>query len=193
MTEQQTSVVGTGLRQMFYQQLVPALKRELKLTNDLQVPRPAKAIVQIGIGKLLSQNPEAKDKLIEEAVLALSQISGQQPVIVAAKKSVAGFKLREGQPVAVLVTLRGQRLFDFIDRLLTYVLPRLRDFKGIQPNRTDHYGNLNLGFPELTIFPEAISDKIKTNFGLQISLVGTGRTKDENLRLWQALGFPFEK
>jgi large subunit ribosomal protein L5 len=193
VVKQQTVMIEGNLRQLFYRDILPTLRSELKLTNDLQVPRPDRAVVQIGIGKLVSQNPETKDRVIEEAVFALSQITGQKPIVVTAKKSVAGFKLRQGQPVAVLVTLRRSRLFDFIERLLTYILPRFRDFKGINPARTDRSGNLNLGFSELSVFPEAISDKIKTNFGLQITLIGTGASKEHNLKLWQALGFPFEK
>lgn len=166
------------------------LKEELGIKNILAVPKPIKAVVNIGIGKLINQNPDNKDKIIEEALYALARITGQRGMVVKARKSIAGFKLKKGMPVAVLVTLRKKRLFDFIERLVTYYLPRYRDFKGIQKNNLDNKGNLNLGFKEISIFPEAISDKIKHNFGLQITIVTNSNNKNENITLWKKLGFP---
>ncbi len=159
---------------------------------DLKKPRPLKGIVQIGIGKLVTNNPENQQKIVDDASYVLSMITGQKPKVVVAKKSVAGFKLRKGQPVAVLVTLRKKRLYDFIQRLVTYALPRAKDFYGIKENNVDNKGNLNLGFKEATIFPEAISDKIKYTFGLEINLVGSGKNREENLNLWKEWGFPLK-
>lgn len=180
------------LRETFYSHIIPQLKKELNLKNDLRVPRPLKGIVQIGIGKLISTHPENKDKIIEDASYVISMITGQKPKLVLARKSVAGFKLRKGMPVAVLVTLRKKRLLDFIERLITYALPRAKDFKGIYPNHLDKKGNLNLGFKEVNIFPEAISDKIKYSFGFEVNLVGSGKTREENIKLWSSLGFPLK-
>jgi large subunit ribosomal protein L5 len=159
---------------------------------DLKKPRPIKGIVQIGIGKLVTSHPEAQEKIIEDGSYVLSMITGQKPKIVSAKKSISGFKLRKGMPVALLVTLRKKRLNDFIQRLLTYALPRAKDFYGLKANNFDNKGNINLGFREVNIFPEAISDKIKYNFGLSINLVGSGKTKEENIQMWKDLGFPIK-
>lgn len=181
-----------NLREKFYQDILPQLKKELNLKNDLRVPRPIKAIVQIGIGKMIANHPEAKDKIIEDASYVLSMMTGQKPKIVTAKKSVAGFKLRKGMPVAVLVTLRRKRLLDFIERLLVYALPRAKDFKGLTNDNFDSKGNISLGLRETNIFPETISDKIKYSFGFSVNLVGSGKTKEENLKLWEKLGFPLK-
>jgi large subunit ribosomal protein L5 len=159
---------------------------------DLKKPRPIKGIVQIGIGKLVANHPEAQEKIIEDGSYVLSMITGQKPKIVPAKKSISGFKLRKGMPVALLVTLRKKRLNDFIQRLLTYALPRAKDFYGLKAENFDNKGNINLGFREVNIFPEAISDKIKYNFGLSINLVGSGKTKEENMQMWKDLGFPIK-
>jgi large subunit ribosomal protein L5 len=159
---------------------------------DLKKPRPIKGIVQIGIGKLVTSHPESQEKIIEDGSYVLSMITGQKPKVVSAKKSISGFKLRKGMPVALLVTLRKKRLNDFIQRLLTYALPRAKDFYGLKAENFDNKGNINLGFREVNIFPEAISDKIKYNFGLSVNLVGSGKTKEENIKMWKDLGFPIK-
>lgn len=159
---------------------------------DLKKPRPLKGIVQIGIGKLVTNHPDAQSKIIEDGSYLLSMITGQKPKVVKARKSVAGFKLRKGMPVALVVTLRKKRLFDFIQRLVTYALPRAKDFYGLKDNNFDKKGNINLGFKEVNIFPEAISDKIKYNFGFEINLVGSRKNREENIKLWKELGFPIK-
>ena len=159
---------------------------------DLKKPRPLKGIVQIGIGKLVASHPDQEKKIIEDASYVLSMMTGQKPKIVRAKKSVAGFKLRKGMPVAVLVTLRKKRLYDFIQRLITYAMPRAKDFYGLKKNNFDDKGNINLGFKEANIFPEVISDQVKYSFGFEINLIGSGKTKDENINLWKELGFPIK-
>jgi len=148
--------------------------------------------VQIGIGKLIANHSEAQEKIIEDGMYVLSAITGQKPKIVPIKKSISGFKIRKGTPVALLVTLREKKLNDFIQRLLIYALPRAKDFYGLRTENFDKKGNINLGFKEINIFPEAISDKIKYNFGLSINLVGSGKTKEENLKMWKDLGFPIK-
>lgn len=159
---------------------------------DLKKPRPIKGIVQIGIGKLVTSHPENQEKIVEDASYVLSMITGQKPKIVKAKKSVSGFKLRKGMPVAVLVTLRKKRLLDFIQRLVTYALPRAKDFYGLRKNNFDEKGNINLGLKEANIFPEAISDKIKYSFGLSINLIANGKNKEDNIKVWEELGFPIK-
>jgi len=180
------------LREDFYKKILPELKKDLKIENDLRVPRPKMGIVQIGFGKFVTQNPDQKDQVIEEVSYILSRITGQKPKIIKAKKSVSGFKVRKGMPIAALVTLRRKRLLDFIERFVIYALPRARDFKGIRRNMLDQKGNINLGFRDANIFPEAVSDKIKRQYGLQVTLVGTGRDFNENVSLWRALGFPMK-
>ena len=182
-----------GLQEQFKTEIAKKLTSELKISNTLRSPRPTCAYIQIGIGKAIIHSPENKKKIMEDSVWALTQVTGQKPKLITAKKSVAGFKLREGQPVAILVTLRKKRLFDFLDRLLTYVLPREKDFRGLGENNFDKAGNINFGLKEIGIFPEAISDKIKANFGLQITVTGSGKTKNQNLLLWEYLGFPMNK
>lgn len=179
-----------SLKERFEKEIHKKLKEELNIKNDLRVPRPVVGYVQIGIGKLITQHPESKERILEEGSYALSMITGQKPKIIVARKSIAGFKLKKGQPVSLLVTLRKKRLFDFIDRLLTYALPRAKDFRGIRKNHLDNKGNLNIGLKEISIFPEAVSEKVKINFGCGITIVGSGRTKEENIKLWEALGFP---
>jgi large subunit ribosomal protein L5 len=175
-----------------FEKIKEELKKELNIKNDLRVPRPKFAVVTIGIGKLVTSHYENKDKILEEAEYVLSMITGQKPKVIKARKSVAGFKLRKNMPVSVLVTLRGKKLLDFIERLVTYALPRAREFKGIKENNIDNKGNLNIGLKEANVFPEAISDKIKNSFGLGVTLVGTGKTKEENIKLWEKLGFPIK-
>lgn len=153
---------------------------------------PLKGIVQIGIAKMVAANPENQQKIIDDASYVLSMVTGQKPVIVKAKKSEAAFKLRKGMPVAVLVTLRKKRLLNFIQRLVTYALPRMKDFYGLRKNNFDIYGNINLGAKEITIFPEAVSDKIKYNFGFEINLVSSSKNKEENINMWRELGFPIK-
>jgi len=180
------------LREEFDKTIRKELMEELGEKNILAVPRPLVGIVNIGIGKLVTSQPENKDKIVEDASYVLSMITGQKPRVIRARKSVAGFKLRKNMPVAVLVTLRGKKLIDFIERLVSYALPRSREFKGITKNFIDNKGNLNLGLREVNIFPEAISDKIRYNFGIQITLVGSAKNKEENIKLWKKLGFPFK-
>jgi large subunit ribosomal protein L5 len=159
---------------------------------DLKKPRPIKGIVQIGIGKLITSHPDAQERIINDGSYVLSMITGQKPKIVTAKKSIAGFKIREGMPVALMVTLRKKRLLDFIQRFVTYALPRARDFYGLTDKNFDNKGNINFGFKEINIFPETISDKIKYNFGFEVNLVASGKTRDENIKLWRELGFPIK-
>lgn len=175
-----------------FKKIQEELQKELNKKNILAVPKPIKGVVQIGIGKLITSNPENKDKILEDAIYVLSMVTGQKPKVITAKKSVAGFKLRKKMPVAVLVTLRKAYLLDFIERLVSYALPRARDFRGITKNLLDNKGNLNIGLRDINVFPEAVSDKIRYNFGIQITLVSSSKNKEENIKLWSKLGFPIK-
>lgn len=176
------------LKEKYHKELAPELLASLQLGNVMQVPKVEKVVVNIGVGEAI-QNA----KLLESAVEELSQITGQKPVITKAKKSIAGFKLREGMPIGCMVTLRSNRAYEFLDRLINIALPRVRDFKGISPKAFDGRGNYTLGISEQIIFPEIELDKIAKIGGLNISVVTTARTDEEGRTLLRALGMPFRK
>jgi large subunit ribosomal protein L5 len=167
---------------------LPALMKEFDYDNVMQAPRIAKVIVNIGIG-------EAKDnaRALEAAVGDVRTITGQQPVVVKARKSVAAFKLREGQTVGIKTTLRGRRMWYFLDKLLNVALPRIRDFRGVNPEGFDGRGNYSLGLREQVVFPEIDYDKIDKLRGLEVSIVTTARNDDEARSLLTRLGMPFRK
>ncbi|MDD2558344.1 MAG: 50S ribosomal protein L5 [Desulfuromonadaceae bacterium] len=176
------------LKDKYRKELAPELLASLQLGNVMQVPKVEKVVVNMGVGEAI-QNA----KLLESAVEELSQITGQKPVITKAKKSIAGFKLREGMPIGCMVTLRNNRAYEFLDRLINIALPRVRDFKGISPKAFDGRGNYTLGISEQIIFPEIELDKIAKIGGLNISIVTTARTDEEGRSLLSALGMPFRK
>lgn len=176
----------------FQEEILPQLKKEFGYKNDLAVPRVDRVILQIRIGKLITSNPQEQKRYLEEADYILSMVSGQKPKIIKARKSIAGFKLRKGMPVSLLVTLRKKRAYDFLARLLTYALPRNKEFKGLRANNFDNKGNINFSVKDVTIFPEAISDKINRIYGMDITIIGTGKNKQENIKLWELLGFPIK-
>jgi large subunit ribosomal protein L5 len=154
----------------------------------MQVPRISKIVVNIGVGEALDNA-----KALEAAVADLSLITGQKPIITKAKKSIANFKLREGRQIGVKVTLRGERMWSFLDRLMNIALPRVRDFRGISPNAFDGRGNYTLGLREQLVFPEIDYDKIDKIRGLEVSIITTARNDDESRQLLQMLGMPFRK
>jgi large subunit ribosomal protein L5 len=167
---------------------VPALLKSLNLTNVMQVPRVEKVVVNIGMGEAMDNA-----KALDAAVGDLTQITGQKPVVTKARKSIANFKLREGRAIGVKVTLRGERMWSFLDRLMNIALPRVRDFRGISPNAFDGRGNYTLGLREQLVFPEIDYDKIDKLRGLEVTIVTTGRNDDEGRELLQILGMPFRK
>ncbi len=175
-------------RKLYQTDVVPALMKEFSFKNQMQVPRLQKVVVNMGLGEAVQNN-----KLIDSAVEELSTITGQKPVVTRAKKSIAGFKLREGMPIGVMVTLRANRMWEFVERLNTFALPRVRDFKGISPKAFDGRGNYTLGIREQIIFPEIEYDKIDKIKGLNVSFVTTARTDDEGRALLRGLGLPFRK
>jgi large subunit ribosomal protein L5 len=174
------------LRLLFEKELSATLKKELGLGNVNEVPRIKKITINMGLGEAIS-NP----KLMDSAVDELRAISGQQPVVTKAKKSIATFKLREGQKIGAMVTLRRDRMYEFFDRLVTLALPRVRDFKGVSPKAFDGRGNYSLGVREQIIFPEINFDRVDKIKGMNISIVTSARTDDQGRALLKVLGMPF--
>ena len=164
------------------------LKDELGLGNIMEVPRLDKIVVNMGVGQALAQS-----SLLEGAVSDMTVITGQKPVVTRAKNSIAGFKLREGNAIGVKVTLRGDRMWEFYDRLVSLAIPRIRDFRGLNPRSFDGHGNYTFGVTEQLIFPEIDYDSIDTTRGMDITIVTTARTNAEGLALLTALGFPFKR
>ena len=175
-----------GLRQRYHDEVQPALQREFGYANPMQIPRVEKVIVNIGLGEAI-QNAKA----VDAAAGDLAIITGQRPIVTRAKRSVAAFKLRTGMPIGVKVTLRGDRMYEFFDRLVNIALPRIRDFRGVSPDAFDGRGNFTLGMTEQISFPEIDYDKVDKVRGLEVSLVTTARTDEEGRRLLALLGMPF--
>jgi len=176
------------LKDMYKEELVPALQNEFGYANVNEVPRLNKVVVNIGLGEAL-QNAKA----LENASNDLAIITGQRPIITRAKKSIATFKLREGNPIGLKVTLRGNRMWDFMDRLLNISLARQRDFRGVSPDSFDGRGNYSLGLAEQLVWPEIEYDKIDKIRGMEINIVTTAKTDEEGQRLLAMLGMPFKR
>ena len=176
------------LKQRYQDDVRARLVEELGLSNVMQAPRFEKIVINMGVGKATAQ-----PSLIEGAVKDLTAISGQKPIVTKARRSIAGFKLREGQSIGVKVTLRGDRMWEFYDRLVSLAIPRIRDFRGMSPDSFDGRGNYTFGVTEQLIFPEIDYDKIDTVRGMDVTIVTTARTDDEGRALLRALGFPFRR
>jgi len=176
------------LKEKYKKEIVPALMKDLEYDNVMQVPKLEKIVVNIGLGEAV-QNAKA----IDAAVGDLTQIAGQKPVVTRAKKSIAAFKLREGMPIGAMVTLRGEMMYEFLDRLVAVSLPRIRDFRGISPNSFDGRGNYTLGVREQLIFPEIDYDKIDRTRGLEVTIVTTAKNDDEGRQLLAHFGMPFAR
>jgi len=175
------------MKTWYRDQLVPKLQQELGLANPMEVPRLAKIAVNVGVGEA-AQDAKALDGVLED----LRVITGQQPAVTRARKSIAGFKLREGSAIGAKVTLRGSRMWEFLDRLLSTALPRIRDFRGLDPEAFDGGGNFTVGVTEQLIFPEIDYDQVDAIRGMDITVVTTARTDEEGRALLVALGFPFQ-
>ena len=181
-------VTMNRLKAKYLNEVKPALFEEFKYSSVMQVPALAKVVINIGVGDALQDG-----KRLEAAVSELTLISGQKPVITKAKKSIAAFKLREGQEIGCKVTLRGQRMYEFLDKLLSISLPRVRDFRGVSRNAFDGRGNYTLGIKEQLIFPEIEYDKVVKVRGMDIVIVTTANTDKEAFALLEKLGMPFQK
>jgi large subunit ribosomal protein L5 len=173
------------LKTRFREEIVPQLQQELGLANVMQVPRLDKIVVNMGVGEALKDG-----RMLDAAVEDLTTIAGQKPVITRARKSIAGFKLREGNAIGVKVTLRGDRMWEFYDRLVSLAIPRIRDFRGLDPRSFDGRGNYTFGLTEQLIFPEIDYDKVLKVRGMDITIVTTARSDDDGRALLRALGFP---
>ncbi len=178
----------TRLQKFYADNVIPALKKEFALENVMQIPRLEKIVVNMGLGEAVQNQ-----KIIESGVAELIMITGQKPVITKSKKSIATFKLRENQPIGVMVTLRRSRMWEFADRLINLSLPRVRDFKGVSPKAFDGRGNYTLGVREQIIFPEIDYDKIDKIKGMNITFVTTAANDDQGRALLRELGMPFRK
>ena len=175
------------LKQKYRSEIVPALREEFGYANVMQVPGLVKIVVNTGVGEAARDS-----KVIEGAVADLVKITGQKPMVTKARKSIAQFKLREGQAIGAHVTLRGDRAWEFMDRLVTLALPRIRDFRGLSPKQFDGNGNYTFGLTEQSVFHEIDQDKIDRVRGFDITVVTTAKTDDEGRALLRALGFPFK-
>ena len=176
------------LKDRYRQEIIPALIEEFGYGNVMEVPRLQKIVVNVGLGEALQDV-----KALDAAARDIATITGQKPIITRAKKSIAGFKLREGNPIGVKVTLRGNRMYDFLDRMCNIALPRRRDFRGISPDSFDGRGNYTLGFREQLVWPEVDYDSIDKIRGMEVTIVTTAKTDEEARRLLQLFGMPFSR
>jgi len=179
-------MVVPRLKQRYLDEIRPALKDELELSSVMQVPEVTKITLNMGVGEAKTDS-----KVLDHAVAQLTQIAGQQPIITKARRSIAGFKIREGMPIGAKVTLRGDRMYEFLDRLMTIAMPRIRDFRGIDPNAFDGRGNFSVGIREQIIFPEIDYDAIDKVRGLDVAITTSAATDDEARDLLRELGMPF--
>jgi len=179
-------MVMARLKEVYRKEIKPLLKQELSVRSDMEIPRITKITVNMGVGEAL-----ADKKVLENAMRDLEQITGQKPMATKARKSVAAFKVREGWPIGCKVTLRGDRMYEFLDRLVTIAIPRIRDFRGISPKQFDGRGNFSMGVTEQIIFPEIDFDKIDSIRGMDIAISTTARNDDEGRALLRAFKFPF--
>lgn len=175
---------------LYREQIVPAMKQRFGYKNTLAVPRLEKIVISMGVGKYAVAGGEGRAK-IEQVEKELAVIAGQRPVRCKAKKSVANFKVREGMETGIKVTLRGPRMYEFLDRMITLAIPRVKDFRGLPPNGFDRAGNYNFGFTEQTVFPEVNAANVTFQQGMNITIVTTAKTPDEGRELLKGFGFPF--
>ena len=179
--------MSMSLLAKYQQEVIPALIEQFHYPNKMGVPRLTKVVVNVGVGRM------SKDKAFIDSVQdTLTRITGQKPILNQSRKSISAFKIREGMIVGVSVTLRGQRMYDFVEKLIAISLPRIRDFRGLDSRVVDHQGNLNLGFKECSSFPEVRLDELEKEHGLEISIATTAKTQEEGLTLFKLLGFPFK-
>ncbi len=187
-TEQTTEKIVPRLKTRYREEIVPALKQEFTYSNPMRVPGLVKVVVNMGVGEAARDN-----KVIEGAIRDLTTITGQKPEVRKARKSIAQFKVREGMPIGARVTMRGQRMWEFLDRLVTISLPRIRDFRGLSPKQFDGHGNYTFGLNEQTMFHEIDPDAIDRTRGMDITVVTTATTDEEGRVLLRQLGFPFKE
>jgi len=183
-----STTLDVRLKSRYRSEIAPALKSQFGFKNPMQIPTLVKIVVNMGVGEAARDS-----KLIEGAVRDLATITGQKPQVTKSRKSIAQFKLREGQPIGAHVTMRGDRMWEFADRLLSISLPRIRDFRGLSPKQFDGKGNYTFGLTEQVVFPEIEQDKVDRPRGMDITIVTTAKNDDEGRALLKALGFPFRE
>jgi len=183
-----STTLDVRLKSRYRSEIAPALKSQFGFKNPMQIPTLVKIVVNMGVGEAARDS-----KLIEGAVRDLAIITGQKPQVTKSRKSIAQFKLREGQPIGAHVTMRGDRMWEFADRLLSISLPRIRDFRGLSPKQFDGKGNYTFGLTEQVVFPEIEQDKVDRPRGMDITIVTTAKNDDEGRALLKALGFPFKE
>ena len=183
-----STATDVRLKARYKAEIAPALQKEFNFANVMQIPTLTKVVVNMGVGEAARDS-----KLIEGAIRDLTIITGQKPLVTRAKKSIAQFKLREGQPIGAHVTLRNDRMWEFMDRLLSISLPRIRDFRGLSPKQFDGKGNYTFGLTEQVVFPEIEQDKVDRPRGMDITIVTTAANDDEGRALLKMLGFPFKE
>lgn len=176
-----------SLKEKYIKEVLPAMEKKFGYKNVMAVPRLEKAVINVGVGKFLKES----DKL-DEVIAGITEITGQKPIKTKARKAISGFKIRQGLEVGVKVTLRGKRMWQFIERLINTALPRTRDFQGIEGKAIDEKGNLNIGIREHMIFPEISAEKVKNIFSFQISVVSSAKNREEGKELYKLLGFPIK-
>ena len=180
--------MAARLKQRYQKDIAPAIAKEFDIKNPMAIPRLEKIVLNMGMGEAI-----ANSKVLDTALSELTSISGQKPVITKAKKSIASFKLRQGMPIGVMVTLRGDRMYEFFDRLVSVALPRVRDFRGVSPKAFDGRGNYTIGIREQLIFPEIDFNKVDKLRGMNISIVTTARNDEQARALLRSLGMPFRQ
>jgi large subunit ribosomal protein L5 len=180
--------MAARLKERYQKEIAPALAKEFNITNPMATPRLEKIVINMGLGEAISNS-----KIIDTAADELSSIAGQKPVTTKAKKSIASFKLREGMPIGSMVTLRGDRMYEFLDRFVSVALPRVRDFRGVSPKAFDGRGNYTLGIRDQLIFPEIDFNKVDKTRGMNISIVTTAKNDEQARALLKALGMPFRQ
>jgi large subunit ribosomal protein L5 len=180
--------MAARLKERYQREIAPALAKEFDIQNPMAVPKLEKIVINMGLGEAI-----ANSKIVDTAAVELGSIAGQKPVVTKAKKSIASFKLRAGMPIGSMVTLRGDRMYEFLDRLVSVALPRVRDFRGVSPKSFDGRGNYTLGIREQLIFPEIDFNKVDKTRGMNISIVTTARNDEQARALLRALGMPFRQ
>ncbi len=177
----------TSIRKKYNKQVVDEMKKNFNFKNNMEVPKIEKVVVNVGIGKFLKDSGT-----VTEIFESVKEITGQKPMMTKSKKSIAGFKIREGLEVGIKTTLRGQRMWDFIERLVGAAIPRIRDFRGLKESSVDGKGNMNIGIKEHMIFPEIQPEKVKTSFSLQVNISTNAKDREKGMAMFRLMGFPIE-
>ena len=189
MSTKPTKKYTPRMKEKYLKEVIPEMRKEFGYKNNLAVPAIERAVVNAGVGRILREDSNRLDKITEDVAL----ITGQKPVVAKARQSVAGFKLREGMPTGVTVTLRKNRMYEFLDRMVNVALPRVRDFRGLSVKSFDGQGNFTIGVKEQIIFPEVNREDLKDFFGLEVNIITSARNDKEGFKLLKLLGFPVKK